>query len=71
MMGSKHKDHKFEKIQKVYEKHKDIIRDEKCIIDDKLGQINGQVRNIEDHIDAITHAKEAHYRKIGKPLFQF
>jgi len=48
----------------VYEAHKTIIRKEKGVLDDKLDDMLNQVKNIDGHIDAITHSKEEWYRKI-------
>lgn len=66
MFGDKHKNHKFEKLIKVYQVHLDKIKNEKEVLDDKLGEMNSQMRGIEVHIDAITQAKEERMREIDK-----
>ena len=54
------------KLDNVYRDHLKQIRKEKEVLDDKLGEMNGQVRNIEKHIDSITQAKDERYRELDK-----
>lgn len=66
MFGDTHKNHAFEKLLTIYQKHLNKIKVEKEVLDDKLGEMNSQMRNIDKHIDSITQAKEDRIREIDK-----
>lgn len=70
IIGDAHRNHEIEKLQNIYEGHKQKITFEREILDEKLDDMFIQVRGIETHIDAITHAKEERCRKIVEKIHQ-
>lgn len=66
MFGDQHKNHQFEKLQKIYQIHLQKIKVEKEVLDDKLGEMNSKIAKINRQIDAITSAKMLRLREIDK-----
>jgi len=66
MFGDSHKNHEFEKLVNVYNKHLQKIKREKEVQDDKLGELNSLVGNIDKYIEQITSAKEERFKEIDK-----
>jgi hypothetical protein len=66
MFGDQHKNHQFEKLQKIYQIHLQKIIVEKDVLDDKLGEMNLQFNKLNKQIDAIINAKMGRLREIDK-----
>ncbi len=58
MFGDEHKQHKFEKLSVVYERHVELIRKEANGLRKRLKELGSYMHDVQSTIEKVTKAKE-------------
>lgn len=64
MFGEEHKSHSFERLQVVYQRHVDSIKQESGCLLKRLQELSEQVRDTQTSIEKVTKAKEEKAKEI-------
>jgi prefoldin subunit 5 len=64
MFGDSHKNHSFEHLKDVYDRHQKVIRDESTGLRTRLAELNEGVREVQTTIEKVRNAKDERQKEL-------
>ncbi len=63
-MDSSHRDHEIQKLQVVYDKHRELIRNETHCLRRRLKDLNFHVTEVQSTIEKVNKCKEERFKEL-------